>query len=369
MSPFVIGTSINREALILENYFFYFSDLTITQNILLNMLTFGKIFRDFGEWLLFESIYYFINHFFTSVFSAVALLDFYKQTIQIGIILIFIGIFLNFKKFHDLNDKKNNLINFIKFTLILTFLLFEFFRFILFFGIPIYYNTIELFFTEYRLRFYELFSGCWAIIFVLTFDYFYLMIKNKYLKLKNTQIPSKRISKLSKISLISLITFTSGFFYLANFGNISHEVYVKKDPLQAVLFIGNYFEQNPLEERSGVLLEDFNSNYFYGLIVDEKLEKKYYNFTNTLNYTKFISDFYLLNCEFVFLNISIVNDNFKTNFSIDFETIHEWSEGYRFSKVKELQMNIYEHLSYGSNDVQHKLLRFFLLKFPKNTCF
>lgn len=335
ISPYVIGTSLNRGALVFGSYFSYISDFKKIQSQSINLSSLGPAFRVFGDWLLFGTFYYYINLFFGFIFANTQVLVFYKETIQIGLFLIVLGIFLNFNKYHKLNEKQNNLINFFKFTFILTFLMFIFSEiFILKYYIPFISNAIDIFYEIYRLRLFELFSGFWAVIFVLTFNYITVVIKKKFLKTKSNQIPIKRISQLSKISLIFLIIFTSGFFYFTNFRKINYPINYNEDQLQGVLFIGNYFEENPLEDKKGILLEELISNAIYGLIVDVNLEKNYFNFTGDPSYSKFNNEFNLLNNEFVFLNISKLNDNFKSNFSTNFDTIYEGINGYIFSKVK-----------------------------------
>jgi len=299
------------------------------------MSSLGSTFKDFGEWLLFESIYRFINQFFGFIFARTHILSFYKETIQVGMFLIFLGLFLNFKKSHKLNEKQNTLVNFFKFTFILMLSIYFFCQFfVYFFDIPFFSNAINLFYARYRLRLYELFSGYWAVIFVLTFNYIIIKIEKKYLKVKSYQISTKRISRFYKVSLYSFIIFTSSFFYFVNFEKIKYPIYFNEDQIQAVSFIGSYFNENPLGENKTILLEDFDYNQIYGLIVELNLKKKYYNFTANLNYTQFNKEFNSLYCEFVFLNISKLNVNFKSNFSVNFDNLYEGINGYIFSKVK-----------------------------------
>ncbi len=317
------------------SYFSYVSDPGNIHSLSINLASLGTTFRDLGEWILSKSLYRFINQFFAFILAKSHVYTFYKTTIQVGIFLIFYGIFLNFKKSHKLNEKQNVLMNFIKFTFILTLLLFYLSQFfVYFFDIPLISTVISLFYQVFRLRLFELFSGYWAIIFVLAFNHIIIRIKEKYVKVKRKKLSIKRISRFSKISIFSLIIFTSGFFYFLNFATSNYSMYFNEEQVQAVTFIGNYFEENPLEEKENILLEEFEFNAIYGLIVDVNLEKNYYNFTYVTNYSEFNKDFNLLNCEFIFLNISKLNENFKSNFSLNFEIIYDGMNGYIFSKVK-----------------------------------
>ncbi len=335
VSPYIIGTSINREAFILGSYYSYVSDPGNVHSLSLNILSLGTIFRDLGEWILSESLYNSINQFFAFILAGSHVYTFYKTTIQVGIFLIFYGIFLKFKKSHKLNEKQNMLVNFFKFTFIFTLLIFYLSQFfVYFFNIPLISNIVNLFYQVLRLRLFELFSGYWAILFVLAFNHIVIRIKEKYVKARRKKFSIKRISRFSKISIFSVIIFTSGFFYLINIATSNYSMYFNEEQVQAVTFIGNYFEENPLEAKENILLEEFEFNAIYGLIVDENLEKNYYNFTYKTNYLEFNDDFNLLNCEFIFLNISKLNENFKANFSLNFEIIYNGNNGFIFSKFK-----------------------------------
>ncbi len=334
ITPFIVGTSINIGRPIFEAYLFYFKEIEITQNSMIQIPLFGGYFREIGVWFLYESFYRYIHQFFSLIFTPKPLSDFYIYTIQIGIFLLIIGIFINFNKHYRFNEKQNTLIKFFKFTFILTIVIFGLFELIYLFEIPIFYDLIKGFFYFFRIRLFELFSGYWAIIFVLTFNYIIISFKKKYLKLKNNKTPSKKINELFNFSHIYLIFLTMGFFYFTNFGNIDFTRYFNHYQVEAISFIGNHFEENPLEDTKGILLEDLNSNSIYGLIVDVNLEKKYYKFTIDLNYSKFNNEFNILNCEFIALNISKLNEYFIANFSNNFDIIYEGTYGFIFATIK-----------------------------------
>jgi len=337
ISPYIIGTSLNRGVFALSSYFSYASK-PISVLLSINTSSLGSVFKNIGEWLLFESFYSYVNQFFRFIFPRTHILSFYKETIQVGIFLIFFGLFLNFKKSYKLNNKQNTMVNFIKFTCILSLITFFFLQFfVYYFDIPFISNVANLFYSKLRLRLFELFAGFWAIIFVLTFRYIANVIKKKCLKLKGYQVPSKRISRFFKISLFSSIIFTSSFFYFVNFERIDYPVYFNDNQVQAVLYVGIYFDENPLEENKTILLEELETldyNRIYGLIVDINLEKEYFNFTINTSYTEFNNELNLLNCEYVFFNISKLNESFKADFTLNFKNINEGPGGYIFSKVK-----------------------------------
>ena len=334
ITPFIVGTSINIGRPIFEAYLFYFKEIEITQNSMIQIPLFGGYFREIGVWFLYESFYRYIHQFFSLIFTPKPLSDFYIHTIQIGIFLLIIGIFINFNKHYRFNEKQNTLIKFFKFTFILTIVIFGLFELIYLFEIPIFYDLIKGFFYFFRIRLFELFSGYWAIIFVLTFNYIIISFKKKYLKLKNNKSPSKKINELFTFSHIYFIFLTMGFFYFTNFGNIDFTRYFNHYQVEAISFIGNHFEENPLEDTKGILLEDLNSNSIYGLIVDVNLEKKYYKFTIDLNYSKFNNEFNILNCEFIALNISKLNEYFIANFSNNFDISYEGTYGFIFATIK-----------------------------------
>ncbi|MFX0138783.1 MAG: hypothetical protein ACFFDN_34400, partial [Candidatus Hodarchaeota archaeon] len=334
MLPYVIGVSINLGWSVFSVIFYYFPVISLYDVFFKKAPIFGPFFRDIGKIVKDRSLYYFIDQFLILIFGPTPLLGYYTHTIQIGIFLVIASLFLNFKKYYKYNKEQNNLINYSKFTFILIFLFWLLFIFSYYIEISIFQNIFN-FLNLYQVRLFELFSGFWAILFVLTFNYVILSIKKKYYDAKYRKIPPKIVNKAFKACFVMSIITVSGFLYLANFGSIIHGKRYDNYRTEAVLYAGDYFNTNPLFEKKKIMLENLDNNHIYGLIVNSNLEKQYCNFPYDLEYSKFRKAFILFNCQFILFNVSNLRVTFRIKFFKDFEIIHANSKGMIFAKIME----------------------------------
>ena len=331
MLPFLIGSYIRLGYSVIEAYFIIIPNLMLFNSNSLYFTIFGPLFRDIGAWIMKYSIYFYIHEFLQRFFFLLLLDDFYHFTIQIGLIIIIIGIFIKFNKHNKFDKESDYLLDFFKMTFVLAYLIFAFFRLFYFIEIDIF-QSLYLFYYYYNKRVLELFAGYWAFIFVLSFNYIFNVIEKKCKKFRKSSISSLKLKTLFKNLKIVLIIFTCLFTFFINFATIEHGKRFNNYQAQTMLFVGDYFYNNPLNVEKGILLEDLTNNQIYCLIVDENLEKNYYHFTAELNYSKFKEDFNQLNCEYVLFNISNTNMEFIQNFTEDFDILYENIKGLFFAK-------------------------------------
>jgi hypothetical protein len=331
MLPFLIGSYIHLGYSVITAYFLLIPDLMIFNPNSLYFTIFGPIFREMGVWIMKYSVYFFVYKFFQRVFFFLLLENFYDYTIQIGLIFIIVGIFIKFNKRNKFDKESDYLLDFIKTTFALSYLILALFKLFYFIEIDIF-QSLYKFYYYYKNRVFELFGGYWALIFVFSFNYILFTIEKKCKKLKIFSNPSLKLKTSLKNLKIVLIVFTCSFTFLINIGSIEHNVRFNNYQAQTMLFVGDYFYDNPLNIKKGILLEDLASNQIYYLIMDENLEKNYYPFTADLNYSKFKEDFNQLNCEYVLFNKSNTNMEFIQNFTVDFDILYENIKGLFFAK-------------------------------------
>jgi len=193
----------------------------------------------------------------------------------------------------------------------------------------------------YIFRLFELFAGYWVIFFVFAFNYFIILIKKGYRKYKGNQTSSRRLIKTFKISQLLAIFLISGFFYITNFNRTSYVNYYNDDQTEAVLYAGDYFYKNPLDDNTTILLENLTYRFIYNLLEFNNLNRKNFefDFIPGLNYTTF-KDFFVnyynsYNSKFGLFFMGSLGNDFKTNLSIDFEIMYENQGGYVFVKIIE----------------------------------
>ncbi len=331
MLPFLIGSYIRLGYSVIEAYFLIIPNLMIFNPNSLYFTIFGPIFRDIGVWIMRYSIYFYIHEFLQIFFSLLLLDNFYYYTIQIGLIFIIIGVFIKFNKHNKFDKESDYLLDFIKMTFVLSYLILVLFRLFYFIEIDIF-QSLYKFKYYYGDRLFDLFGGYWAFIFVLSFNYILNVIEKKCKKFRKFSISSLKLKTLFKNLKILLIIFTCSFTFLINFASIEHGNRFNNYQAQTMLFVGDYFYNNPLDVEKGILLENLTYNQIYSLIVDKNLEKNYYHFTSELNYSEFKEDFNQLNCEYVLFNKSNTNMEFIQNFTVDFDILYENIKGLFFAK-------------------------------------
>ena len=276
-----------------------------------------------------------------------------------GIIFIFIGIFIPANKIFYLNKKQRYLVRFIKFTFILTFLLYLLSGIIDFLPNEIFYflTGINAFLDIFLIRLFELFSGFWAILFVFPFVYIIIFVKRSICKIKlNRKIANKKkitkiienksIRRITKVFLITSIIFLSGIYYTLNFSRTSEgtRYYFTDSQTDVVLFAGNYFNENPLDEENIILVQNQSGQHIhklYDLIQVEILEKIYYIFDynsthyfNSTDYIEIKGDIDFMNVSYVLFNVKFTDTDFQTNLYYDFNILYRNEDDWIFAKSK-----------------------------------
>ncbi len=317
--PYVIGYSINVGYPVLGTFINFFPSISVDKSYVINAPFFGPPLRDLGVWLRFFTFYYYIDQFLMLILGPIPLFYFYNETIQIGIFIIIYGLFLNFRKYIKLNFASINLYNFFKFTFVFTFLICTIYNIAFFIPIP-FFQDVYAFLYIYYTRMFELFSGLWMIVLVLAINFFFLRFKQSNNNLRNLKrkITVKNIQKIEVLVIILI----SSFFFISNFGRISHNNKFSNERVEIVLYAGDYFNDRNMDNGTGIVLENLTWNYVYDLIVNKDIDKKFYNFSSKSNYTDFYSRFENHSCRFTIFNVSLVNSSFIANFTKDFIIIY-----------------------------------------------
>jgi len=314
-----------------------FAPKSLNNNYMLFMI--GDILKVIGKFLIENPVNHAIEGFFKGFLFQLPVIfvfsDFYSRTYLFGIIFIIIGLFLNFTLHFNLNKKESNIINFIKITFVFT---------TLFLLITFYIGMIELditqnlheFFSEFQVRLFEIFSGFWAVIIILTLIYLLDNIKDWYLEkrksMKRTREQKIRIFKIFEVcTLISLC----GFLYISNYSRTNYNQYTEDERIEAILWVGNYFNENPLREPTNISLERLEFNGLYSLLTFLNLERIYYDFQNSSDYLIFKNHIDFSESEYIFVDKEILTKNFISNLLNDFEQLNDENSRFIFAKISE----------------------------------
>ncbi|MFX0175356.1 MAG: hypothetical protein ACFE85_03890 [Candidatus Hodarchaeota archaeon] len=293
-----------------------------------------------NNWEIFINFFQSVNYSFYSVFNIPNGISSKEIIEAIQFLIIALGIAISLRKNFEFKKKQANLINFFRFTFILTIFIIFFLFFFKFIEIPIF-QSIYNFSIVYIFRLFELFGGYWAVFFVFTFNYFIILIKEGYKKYNKDKKDSKRLNRVFKFSKILSILLFSGFYYITNYTRTEYVNYFSDSQTEVVLFAGNYFYENPLNENTSILLEYIEYTFFYYLIEVNNLQKKYFefDFVYDLNYSDFKSYFdnyySSYNSKFGLFFKGNLSSEFNSNLTKDFDLLYENKEGYVFVKIKE----------------------------------
>ncbi|MFX1256850.1 MAG: hypothetical protein ACFFAN_03245 [Promethearchaeota archaeon] len=309
----------------------------IPENPLLCIELLGNFLNYIGVQIIKSYFYQNIEYFFRDFLFKLPFLKsyryFYTTTLGMGIFIIIFGLFIKFKKHFNFNDQQNYLINFMKFTFFFTVLFITIIKLIEFANIDIF-QGITTFFNNYSKRIFEMVSGFWAILFVLSVNFIFTLIKKFYFKFKKTnQIPSKHLVYFFKSLQLITIILLGGILYTTNFKRSSYHKGHDDKRIEALLFIGDYFNENSLDERTIILLEDFEYKIVKDLLEYKNLKRKYFEYANEteyeesievdIDYSDFIENFNEENCEYILLPKYVLNDDFMEEFENDFNVIYE----------------------------------------------
>ncbi len=370
--PWLIGASIYLDYPLYSPFLHYFATLYL-YNPLTGIVKIGKFFYDIAIEILYKSVYYDIDRYilydFFDLFRISRINYFYVYTLDIGIIIIIIGILLPFNRFFNFSEKQKNIVRFIKFTFILSVFLFIFRQIIDLDALP-FFTGLDSFLSRFLRRLIELFSGYWAVIFVLSFYYFFFLIKNIFFEFKAVLNYSKNkimkkpffINKLNRsllkfksiikssnkkyqkkilsVPIIVIISLVSYFFYTTNYGRIYYYNHFLNSQTDAVIFAGNYFNENPLEEETLILVQKIEGRFLYDLIVFNNLKIIYYKFYFGLNFSEFRNYYESQNVTYILFNgyftfVQYANKNyFYRNLTLYFNILYRNSKEWVFAKLK-----------------------------------
>jgi len=248
----------------------------------------------------------------------------------VGKYFLIIGIFIPANKFFQLNKKQRSLVRFIKFTFGLTALLYILNEIIYFFP------NINAFMDDHLIRLIELFSGFWVILFVFPFVVIIILVRRSIRKIKlNKNIANKRgirkiiqkksTTRIANAFLLMSVISLSGIYYTLNYPRTSEwtRYYFTDSQTDVFLFVGNYFNENPLYAEDILLVEKQDGVYIHflsALIQVENLEKIYYTFDgnsthylNSTDYIEFKGDIEFMNVSYGLFNVKFTDTDFQTN--------------------------------------------------------
>ena len=276
-----------------------------------------------------------------------------------GIIYVAIGIFIPVNKFFHLNKKQRFLVRFIKFTFILTFLIYLLNGIIdvLPNEITYFLTGINAFLDVYIIRLIELFSGFWVLLFAFPFVCIIIVVKRSIRKIKfnrkiankkkNTKvIENKSMRRIAKAFFIIPIIFLGGIYYTLNYSKTSDWMlyYFTDGHIDVVLFAGNYFNENPLDEENTMIFQNQSgqrNQILYALIQVENLEKIYYIFDSNsthylkpIDYIEFKGDIKFMNVTYVLFNVKFSDEDFQAYLYSDFNILYRNEDDWIFAKFK-----------------------------------
>ncbi|MFX1444101.1 MAG: hypothetical protein ACFFHV_11850 [Promethearchaeota archaeon] len=226
-----------------------------------------------------------------------------NKTLNWGFIFLVLGLFYKYQGKSESNDY---LINFIKFSFLLTFLLFLTNSFLF----VIDNNTvlsIASFINQYGKRLFELYSPVWALLFVFGYITIFSYFKEKRLKnlrgykITVDQITAKISKKLDRFYFILLIIVGASIYstHLYLQYNVIYTSDYKDDYLtDALLYIGDYFDEKDIRDKTIILPDNVDPKVIYRLIYHKDCKKEYIEFDD-MSYAELINATLEKNADFV----------------------------------------------------------------------
>jgi len=316
--PYIIGLSFYLDYLILETYIRYLIpefDISLVRNFI----------------KLLSENFFLINLSVSNTNYFSLLLKLYFQTIDYGLLIIIIAIFIPFNKVFKLNETQKNVLRLIKLSYIFTVFVFSLHYLFQFINVGVI-RTTNNFLTVYHIRLLEMFSGFWAILFSLVFKFIFYRSKPVVKMVGLENIVQKYNLKMIPIVFIILL---GGYFYIINFIRFNPTTNYSDPHTEAVQYVGNYFYINPIQENSTIILEDLGNNHIYDLIPKENLNEKFFNFTYNSTYKEFYYKTVLIpNLKFIFLNLDGLSQSFINSLSKNLTIIYKDNFNYLFAEIK-----------------------------------
>ncbi|KKN17503.1 hypothetical protein LCGC14_0965280, partial [marine sediment metagenome] len=362
MLPYIIYYSLSLGYSLLESFSSFIKPLYLFDP-LSGIVKIGEFFFNLAEFLLTKTVIQDIERLVSNVFFGlinIGNIAHFYWIFGSGIIFVVIGIFIPVNKILYLNKKQRYLVRFIKFTFILTFLFYLLSSIIDFLPNEITYflSGINAFLDDYIIRLFELFSGFWVILFVFPFVYIIILVKRSICKIKLNRklankkkfskiIEKKSIIRITRAFLITSFIFLSGIYYTLNYSKTSdwNRYYFTESQTDVVLFAGNYFNENPLNEENIILVQNQSGqfiHYLYALIQVEDLEKIYYifdfnstHYLNSTDYIEFKGDIEFMNVSYMLFNVKFTDADFQINLYYDFSILYRNEDDWIFAKLNE----------------------------------
>jgi hypothetical protein len=128
-------------------------------------------------------------------------------------------------------------------------------------------------------------------------------------------------------------------FYISNYRRVYYSQFFSESHTEVIIYAGNYFNQIKLEEETVLLVEkiDYEYELFYDnyyLLSFSKLRIIYYNYSSLLNYTEFKITIKALNAYYGLFNLKYYSNNFRNNFTKDFDIKYRNEEDWIFVSFK-----------------------------------
>jgi hypothetical protein len=226
-----------------------------------------------------------------------------NKTLNWGVIFLVIGILFNTKL---PSKEKNYIIGYIRFTFLITFIIFILNSF-LFVTDNNFVLSIASFINQYGKRLFELFAPIWSILFILGVIKIIELIKKSEIKYfdRNSQNKEDLIKKKKKkyeklyfviLILLGISLYSSHLYFQYNV--IYTSQYDDEYLTDALLFIGDYFNAEDIEDKTILLPDNFDSKVIYRLIYHKDCDRDYLEFDNT-NYTELTDSIEENNADFV----------------------------------------------------------------------
>ncbi len=323
----------------IRSYFPFFNNgITLRSNPIFSiLLPIGGLIVEFALSFFIYPIYKMFKGIFTEGFKDIPILNtvwfFYSLTLGIGIVLIIVGILIKFHRKYEFNKKQTYMISFFKFTFIGSFLFFGLIEYFGFIQIE-FFQILHEFFFGFRKRLFEVFSGFWAIIFVYSFKYIVDLFRRSVSKIKNQKkLNQKNFLKVLRLGYICLFISVGGFIYVTTFPRTYDWKTYDDDRVEVVLFIGNYFNENPPEKNISIIVEDSTERIVYALIFYQNILIIQFDFHINQTYSNFRIIFDENNCEYVLVPKNDLNDNFQEKITNDFDFLYQNSK-FAFIRIK-----------------------------------
>lgn len=254
-----------------------------------------------------------------------------NKTLSWGFVFIILGLFYKVKG----GEQKEYLIELSKFTFIFTFLIFIVNSFLF----VIDNNTIlsiASFINQYGKRTFELFAPIWSFLIVYGVLFLFKKIKIKKGVILNNKDKIRDIEqKLEKYYTIILIIigvslYSSHLYFQYNLLYTSH--YDDDDLTEALLFIGDYFNEKDLEDKTVIFPDNFDSKVIYQMIYHRDIEREYLEFDHT-NYTELMNETNKENADFVLVYKLEAKDSCLDKIDDNQKVLYE-NSNFLFFKVK-----------------------------------